>query len=168
MPIDPIIDPAGFDPAAIEIPIEAIRAVNAQRGTFEHLDGILRFDPDEKLIVGVRHIRPDAFWVPDHVPGRPLLPGVLMLESLAQICSYYYQRVWRAAEKGSFFGWAGLEDVRFRAAVLPGETLILAARPEELRDRRAVFACQAFSNGRCVVEAKVIGMPVRDARWTGK
>lgn len=167
MPIEPIIDPAAYDPAAIDVPLTQIREVNAQRGTFEQLDGILRFDPEVKLIVGVRHIRPDAFWVPDHVPGRPLLPGVLMLESLAQLCSYYYNRVWDPNDK-RFFGWGGLEGVTFRAAVLPGETLILAARADELRDRRAIFTCQAFSKGRCVVEAKIIGMVVRDARWTGK
>ena len=165
MPIEPIIDPAVYDPAAIEIPLTEIRQVNQQRGTFEQLDGILRVDLDQKIAVGVRHVRKDAFWVPDHVPGRPLLPGVLMLESLAQLCSYYYHRAWQEGEGGRFFGWGGLEEVSFRGAVLPGETMLLAVRNEELRARRARFLTQAFVGSKCVIEATIIGMPIQDPRW---
>jgi len=164
LPIEPIIDPTRYDAAAIAISIDEVRAINRHRGSFEQLDGLLELDLERKLAVGVRHVRPDAFWVADHFPGQPILPGVLMIESLAQLCSYYFHRAITDGA-GRTMGFGGLEGVSFRGAVLPGQTMILAARNCELRPRRAQFHCQGFVSGKCVVEATVIGMPIMDKAW---
>ncbi len=161
MPITaPLIVPTDFDVERIAIPIEEIRRSNPHRGSMEQLDGILRFDPEQKLVVGIRRIRPDAFWTEGHFPGNPILPGVLMVESQGQLCTYYYMRVWRR-EDGRPLGFAGLDGWRFRAPVRPGDTLLLVAKALDLRERRAEFATQTFCGTKLVAEGNIIGMPVR-------
>lgn len=164
MPIHPLVDPADYVERTITIPMEEIRKVNPQRGDFEHLDGLYECDLESKIAVGVRHIPTDPFWAAGHIPGNPLLPGVLMLESLAQVCSYYFHQAMQP-DPSKFFGWGGLEGVSFRGAVLPGDTMILAVRNLECRARRAKFDTQGFVNGRCVVEAQVTGLVVQDPRF---
>lgn len=159
MPIEPIIDPADYDPAAIVVPIEELRRVNPQRGNFEQLDGVLALDIPRQLAVGVLRVPAAPFWAPDHMPGRPLLPGVLMLDALAQLGSYYHHVAHGAAD-GRMFGWSGLEQVTFRRTVRPGQTVLYATRCLEARSRQARFHGQGFVDGHCVVDAVVVGMAI--------
>ena len=123
----------------------------------EHLDGVVRVDLDEGLIVGYKDVRDDEFWVRGHIPGRPLLPGVIMCEAAAQLCSYYYKE---AIGLGEFLGFGGMEAVKFRQAVEPGSRLVLVAKAERVSQRRATFRCQGFVDGRMVFEGTIIGMPM--------
>ena len=161
MPITPIVDPADYDPSAIVVPIEALRRANPQRGNFEQLNGLLALDLARQVAVGVYRVPDEPFWAPDHMPGHPLLPGVLMLDALAQLGGYYTYAAGGVGE-GRLFGWSGLEQVTFRRAVRPGQTVIYAARCLELRSRRARFHGQGFVDGHCVVDAIVVGMPFAD------
>ena len=68
---------------------EAIRQVNPQRFEMEQLTAIVYVDPVNHVIVGYKDVRHDEFWVRGHMPDYPLLPGVLMCEAAAQLCSYY-------------------------------------------------------------------------------
>jgi len=164
MPITFLVDPAEYIERAITIPMEEVRVHNPQRGDFEHLDGLYECNLETKIAVGVRHIPTDPFWAAGHIPGNPLLPGVLMLESLAQVCSYYFHKA-MTPDPSKFFGWGGLEGVSFRGAVMPGETMILAVQNLECRPRRAKFDTQGYVNGKCVIQAQVTGLIVQDPRW---
>ena len=93
-----------------------------------------------------------------HVPGRPLLPGVLAVEALAQTCTFYYALV--TPEDGRFMGFGAVDGVKFRGTIVPGDRLVLATRALEIRSRRCVFDAQAMVGDRLVVEAKITGMPV--------
>ncbi|MFQ5956622.1 MAG: 3-hydroxyacyl-ACP dehydratase FabZ family protein, partial [Candidatus Brocadiales bacterium] len=81
MPPKLLADLKGIDIEKPEIGIDEIRAVNPHRFEMEQLTGILRFDPENKLIIGFKDIKPNEFWVRGHIPGRPLMPGVLMVEA---------------------------------------------------------------------------------------
>src|SRR5439155_1423154 len=83
-------------------------------------DAIVLLDPENHRIVGYKDVRADEFWVRGHMPGMPLLPGVLMCEAAAQLCSYYIMTQGLMGE-GNIVGFGGLENVRFRAAVRPVE-----------------------------------------------
>src|SRR3954454_17220729 len=76
---------------------EQIRAANPQRGDMEHLNGITWAKPEDGLIIGFKDVRPDEFWVAGHIPGRPLLPGVLMFEAGAHTAAWEGARL-RGAE----------------------------------------------------------------------
>ena len=58
---------------------EAIRRLQLSAvGRWEHLNGVVYVDPEPGRMVGYKNVREDEFWVPWHIPERPLLPGVLM------------------------------------------------------------------------------------------
>jgi 3-hydroxyacyl-[acyl-carrier-protein] dehydratase len=159
-----LFDLTRVDMGKVEVPIEEIRRVNRQRYEFEQVDGIFRAFPEEGVVVGYKDVRPDEFWVRGHVPGMPLFPGVLMIEAAAQLCSYYKGKY---DPSPGFFGFGGVEEVRFRASVKPGEKLILVGKAVQIHPRRSIFATQAFVNGRLVFEATIIGITIKDPSGDG-
>jgi 3-hydroxyacyl-[acyl-carrier-protein] dehydratase len=160
MPPPPLIDVTQFDYDHPLVDLEGIRAVVPQRHEMEQLTGIVHIDRENHLIVGFKDVRPDEFWVRGHMPGYPLMPGVLMCEAVAQLSSYYVTIAGLLA--GDFVAFGGIEDVKFRGVVRPGDRLILAAKATEIRPgRRAKFYGQAFVGKTMVFEGTVIGVPFR-------
>jgi 3-hydroxyacyl-[acyl-carrier-protein] dehydratase len=101
---------------------EAICKVNPQRFEMQQLDGILWYDKEKRLILGYKDVRGDEFWVRGHIPGRPVMPGVIMVEAAAQLSSFFTKQVYE--EKG-FIGFAGIDTAKFRSIVEPGQRLYL-------------------------------------------
>ena len=135
--------------------IEEIRSVIPQRFEFEQLTGVCKYLPEEKIIVGIRQVQPDEFWVRGHIPGNPLLPGVLMLESAAQLCSFYCGKY---NGDTRFFGFAAIDGVKFRCTVVPGDRLVLIGSPLKMSARRMVFYCQGVVREKLVFEAELTGV----------
>lgn len=154
---DILTDLSTLDLNKTTIDIEAIRAIIPHRYEMEQLDGIIKFDPENKIIVGYKDISHNEFWVRGHIPGRPLMPGVMMLEAAAQLCTYYYKKT---LQDDRFLGFGGIDKVKFRGKVIPGDKLILIARNKELRSRRAIFDTQGVVDGKLVFEGVIIGMVV--------
>ena len=153
----PLVDLSALDLSQTEIGIEAIRKFNAQRFEMEQLNGIVKYDPNTQTMVARKDVTDDEFWCRGHIPSRPLLPGVLMLEAAAQACSFYYKQV--TGVEG-FLGFAGINDVKFRGTVEPGDKLYILIHNIELKKRRAIFETQGVVNGKMVFEAVIIGMPI--------
>ncbi|OOP57895.1 MAG: hypothetical protein AYP45_00825 [Candidatus Brocadia carolinensis] len=154
---DILIDLSTLDLNKSAIDIETIRGVIPHRYEMEQLSGIINFDPDQKIIVGYKDVSDKEFWIRGHIPGRPLMPGVLMLEAAAQLCTYYYKKT---TQDDRFLGFGGIDRVKFRGKVVPGDKLILIAKNKELRSRRAIFDTQGVVDGKLVFEAVIIGMVV--------
>ncbi|NOZ24341.1 MAG: beta-hydroxyacyl-ACP dehydratase [Planctomycetes bacterium] len=157
MPPQLLVDLDEIDLSQVEVSIEGVRECNAQRYEMEQINGIIKFDTDNRYVVAYKNVRDDEFWVRGHIPGRPLLPGVLMAEAAAQACTYYYKR---CTNDDRFLGFGGLDKVKFRGTVVPGDRLIIIAKNVELKRRRAVFETQGVVDGRLVFEGIVTGMPV--------
>ncbi|HUU10307.1 MAG TPA: 3-hydroxyacyl-ACP dehydratase FabZ family protein [Phycisphaerae bacterium] len=152
-----LVDLTTIDLDRVVMPIEEIRRFNPHRYEMEQLTAIAHLDREAGQIVAVRDVRDDEFWVRGHIPGRPLLPGVLMIEAAAQMCSVYYKCV---SEDPRFLGFGGVDGVKFRGQVVPGDRLVLLGQALELRDRRAVFNTQGVVGNRLVFEARITGMPI--------
>jgi 3-hydroxyacyl-[acyl-carrier-protein] dehydratase len=157
MPPQLLYDIAGIDIDRVLFDQEAIRQVNPQRGDMEHLNAIAYVDSDLHRIVGYKDVRHDEFWVPGHIPGRPLLPGVIMIEAAAQLAGFYTAkyRGWTG-----FVGFGGADGIRFRQAVTPGQRLHMIAQRDWERHGRMSCRVQGLVNGNLVFEAGIIGAQV--------
>jgi 3-hydroxyacyl-[acyl-carrier-protein] dehydratase len=92
------------------------------------------------------------------MPDFPLLPGVLMCEAAAQLCSYYVATP--GLMQGDFIGFGGMENVRFRSIVRAGDRVVLVGKAEKIHRRQTVFAIQGFVGTTMVFHAD-IGVPRR-------
>jgi 3-hydroxyacyl-[acyl-carrier-protein] dehydratase len=159
-----LVDLAAVDLEGEVLGLEEIRRHNPHRHEMEQLSAILHLDTEAQQIVASKEVRDDEFWVRGHIPGRPLLPGVLMVEAAAQMCSVYYKVV---RQDTRFLGFGGVEGVKFRGQVVPGQRLLLLGQAVEIRSRRAVFDTQGVVRDeadpqefKLVYEGRIIGMPI--------
>jgi 3-hydroxyacyl-[acyl-carrier-protein] dehydratase len=157
MPAKSIIDPGSIDLQATIFGPEEIRRRNSQRHEMEMLDRIVHFDPETRTIAGVHVVREDAFWVRGHFPDRPILPGVLMIETAGQLCSFYFGE---DLDADGILGFAACEDVRFRGVVVPGSELLMVGEVTALRSKMAKFSAQGYVEGERVFEGTVVGMKI--------
>jgi len=128
------------------------------RFEFMVLDGVALVDRKGRRLLAYADIRPDSWWVRGHVPGRPLLPGVLMLEMAAQTAAIGARLL---ADHEGFIGFGGVEGCKFRDTVTPPARLYLAAMGDEYRPRRIVSRTQGICDGKLVFEARVTGVTIR-------
>jgi 3-hydroxyacyl-[acyl-carrier-protein] dehydratase len=156
MPPAPLIDSDAIDTSKVLFGVDEIRQGNPQRFEMEQLSAIVHFSPDEKLIVGYKDLGPEEFWVRGHMPGYPLMPGVMMCEAAAQLCSFYCHAVGVIRE--GFLGFGGMEDVRFRGPVRPGDRLLVAAKAIKIHRHQMIFDTQGFVGNNMVFHARIIGM----------
>lgn len=157
-----MVPPLVFDISSIDLnhvmyDAQAIERINPHRGAMRLIDGIIHHDPATRRVIAYKDVRDDEFWVPGHIPGRPLYPGVLMVESAAQVASFATLMDFTDQK---FMGFAGVDEVKFRGQVVPGDRLILLGEPTDFRRRRVVCTAQGLVNGTLVFEAKIIGMPM--------
>jgi 3-hydroxyacyl-[acyl-carrier-protein] dehydratase len=152
-----LYDISRVDMDKIVVPIEEIRKVIPQRFEMEMLSGIVHIDEPVDTIIGVKEVTDHEFWVRGHIPGRPLMPGVMMIECAAQLCAFWTMK--KQPQMG-FIGFARCNDVIFRGTVVPPNKLYMIAQMTEMTRRRAVAKCQGLVDGTLVFEATVTGMSV--------
>jgi 3-hydroxyacyl-[acyl-carrier-protein] dehydratase len=93
-----------------------------------------------------------------HMPDYPLLPGVLMCEAAAQMVSWY--TITSGLKVGDFLAFGGMEDVRFRGPVRPGDRLLLIGKGRRVHRRQTIFNVQGFVGNSLVFHADIIGVPI--------
>ena len=155
----PILDSSEYDLNHVVADIEEIRRFIPQRHEMEQLTAIVYDDVETNIVVGYKDIRDDEFWVRGHMPGMPLMPGVIMCEAAAQLSSFHTQR--HNLLGAEMVGFGGLEDVRFRGTVVPGDRLVIAVQLLKVRRGRMIVArFQGLVDDQIVVEGKIKGIPI--------
>ena len=154
MPPKFLFDLSGIDLNRVVYDQEAIRAMNPQRGDMEQLNAIVHCDAATHRIIGYKDIKDDEFWVAGHIPGRPLYPGVLMIEAGAQLACFYTKQVLRWE---GFIGFGGVDNVKFRQQVTPGCRLYVIGERKWERHRRIGCDIQGMVNGNLVFESQIVG-----------
>jgi 3-hydroxyacyl-[acyl-carrier-protein] dehydratase len=159
MPPENHFDLSQLDLSRVVADKEAIRRANPQRFEFEQLDAIVHLDTSQHVVIGYKDVRVDEFWVRGHMPSYPLLPGVLMCEAAAQLWAYYIRT--QSVMGGDFMGFSGLENVRFRKPVFPGERLVLVGKAIRLHRRQTLCNVQGFVNNAMVFHGDILGVPMQ-------
>ena len=102
--------------------VEEIRQLLPHRYPFALVDRIIDYVPGKKA-VGLKNVTINQPFFPGHIPSRPLMPGVLIVESMAQVGGVILTQL--PGMKGKFFAFAGIDKTRFRRPVVPGDQLIM-------------------------------------------
>jgi 3-hydroxyacyl-[acyl-carrier-protein] dehydratase len=159
MPQQPLYDFTQFNFDKPVFTLADIRRINPQRHEMEQLTAIVHIDQANHGIVGYKDVTEEEFWIAGHMPGFPLMPGVILCECAAQLASFYARKY--ELVEGDYLGFGGMEHVRFRSPVMPGCRLILMARVTRVRKkRRAEFEFQGFVGNRMVFSGEMIGVPI--------
>lgn len=139
--------------------LDEIRKYNPQRFEMEQLTGVLYENMDEGVAVAYKDITDEDFWTRGHMPNMPLMPGVVMLEACAQACSFFCQK--NDMLGADMLGFGGLDEVRFRDPVTPGDRLIIICKLiKARRNRMVVCHFQGVVNGNLAVEGILRGIPI--------
>lgn len=133
----------------------AIARYLPHRGPIAMIDALIWRDGVPNAAVAVAHIPKDVWWRDGHIPGTPLMPGVLMIEAAAQVASLiYYMR----SQKNWFAGFTRINDVTFRGQVRPGDDLYLVCVGQKYNPKRFVTSVQGVVDGQVVFDGEISGM----------
>jgi 3-hydroxyacyl-[acyl-carrier-protein] dehydratase len=152
------VDFSQFDCDKVLVGRDEIMQVNPHRFEMMLLDGILY--QTEEFIVGYKDVSDKEFWVRGHFPGRPLMPGVLMCECAAQLSSYFALTN-NMVSKGNV-GLGGLDQIRFRGPVVPGNKLIIMMKRNRFR-HNVIFTSefQGYIDRNLVVDGVITGVVLK-------
>jgi len=157
MPPEVMFDVSTVDDGRILYDLNTIKEINPQRFEMEQLTAIVHMDTAQNLIVGYKDVTDSEFWVRGHMPGFPLMPGVIMCEAGAQLIGLYAKKNLLVA--GSFIVFSGMDAVRFRGQVKPGDRFWLVGKATRVNRRQITFDVQGFASGKMVFEGTLNGMP---------
>ena len=116
----------------IALPLDraAIEAILPHREPFLLIDEVLELEPGER-VVALKRVRGDEWFFRGHFPGRPVMPGVLIVEAMAQTGAVAVLS--EEDNRGRIALFAGIDDTRFKRIVEPGDELTLTCEVESVR-----------------------------------
>jgi 3-hydroxyacyl-[acyl-carrier-protein] dehydratase len=109
---------------------DTIEEIIPHRPPFLLLDEVIELEPGRR-VVALREVRADDWWFPGHFPDRPVMPGVLIVEAMAQAGAVAV--LIEEENRGKIAFFAGIDDCRFKRVVEPGEMLTLTCEIDTVR-----------------------------------
>jgi UDP-3-O-[3-hydroxymyristoyl] N-acetylglucosamine deacetylase / 3-hydroxyacyl-[acyl-carrier-protein] dehydratase len=149
---------AGVRAAFIQQPeppldINAIKKILPHRYPFLFIDKIVELETDRKA-VGIKNVTINDYFFKGHFPNRPIMPGVLIIEAMAQIAGVLMLSKPENAGKLAYF--MSIDKVKFRKAVTPGDQLILEAEVVKIKSKTGQVHTKALVNDSVVSEADLM------------
>ena len=136
----------------------AIQAILPHRYPFLLVDRIVELTPGER-IVGVKQVTINEPFFQGHFPGAPVMPGVLIVEAMAQVGAVYALRQIEDRERKLVL-FSGIDNARFRRPVVPGDTLVLTVTPLRVGGRVQRMRGEAHVSGQLAAEADIMSVVV--------
>ncbi|MCI5751277.1 MAG: 3-hydroxyacyl-ACP dehydratase FabZ [Oscillospiraceae bacterium] len=131
---------------------EQIKEIIPHRDPFLLIDSVIELEPGVKC-VAEKYMSPDEFWFKGHFPDYPVVPGVLMIEMLAQAGCVAMLSLPENKGKTGFFG--GIKEAKFRRQVVPGDTLRLETEIIKVKGPIGIGKAIASVNGEKAVVAEI-------------
>lgn len=136
-----------------ELGIEQIKQILPHREPFLFVDQILYLEKGKRA-VGLKTLKADDYFFKGHFPGRPIMPGVLIIEAMAQVGGVMMLSLSENLGKLAFF--LSCNNVKFRKTVLPGDKLILKVETLKLKARTGIVKAEAYVEDALVAEAELM------------
>ena len=140
-------------PGKGQLDINDIKQILPHRYPFLLVDKIVEME-DGKRIVGIKNVTAGEQFFIGHFPGRPVMPGVLVIEAMAQTAGVLMLS--RKENRGKLAYFMSINNVKFRRVVMPGDQLRLEVEVTRLKRRTGQVHTQALVNGRVVCEADLM------------
>ncbi|MEW6172793.1 MAG: 3-hydroxyacyl-ACP dehydratase FabZ [Bacillota bacterium] len=133
--------------------LEQIKSIIPHRYPFLLVDRVLELEPGRRA-VGIKNVTVNEFFFPGHYPDNPVMPGVLIIEALAQVAAVAVLSLETYRGKVPLF--AGINDARFRRQVIPGDVLRLEVEILKFKMSVGKARCRAWVDEELAAEAELI------------
>ena len=140
--------------------IVEIQKILPHRYPFLLVDRVLELDPG-KSIVGIKNVTFNEPFFPGHFPGRPIMPGVLMVEAMAQVAGVLVYKSTTESDDNLVY-FMSIEKAKFRKPVTPGDQLRLEVQALQSRGKVWKFKGEAKVDGKVVCEAEFMAMTTKE------
>lgn len=141
------------------IDIERIMRMIPHRYPFLLIDRVIELLPGESA-VGIKNVTINEPFFQGHFPGKPVFPGVLIIEAMAQTSAVLVVEALGASAEGKLVYFMSIDEARFRKPVSPGDTMRIRVVKQQNRRNVWKFGCEATVDGQLVAEAVVCAMIV--------
>ncbi len=135
--------------------IQAIMNYLPHRYPFLLVDRVLEIVPGEK-IVALKNVTMNEPFFQGHFPGTPIMPGVLIIEAMAQAGGVLFSSEQLKEQQGSLFYFMGMDKVKFRKPVVPGDQIIFEVKIIRQRSKVVKMAGTATVDQKVVAEAELM------------
>ena len=136
-----------------ELDVDEIKKILPHREPFLFVDKILTLEKGKRA-VGIKNLSSQDYFFKGHFPGRPIMPGVLIIEAMAQVGGV--MMLSPKENRGKLAYFLACDNVKFRKTVLPGDELLLEVSASKLKTKTGLVKAKAFVNGKLVAEADLM------------
>ncbi|WP_446898102.1 3-hydroxyacyl-ACP dehydratase FabZ [Clostridium sp. LBM24168] len=139
----------------VNLGIEEIKKIIPHRYPFLLIDRVTYMEPGKKVIA-YKNVTANEYFFQGHFPGKPVMPGVLIIEALAQAGAVAILNKDEFKNKIAFFG--GINKAKFRQMVIPGDTLTLVVEIVKIKGPAGIGKAIAYVKDKKVAEAELMFM----------
>jgi len=139
----------------LEFDIQGILEMLPHRYPFLLVDRVIKLTPNDR-IVALKNVTINEPFFQGHFPGKPVMPGVLIIEAMAQVGGILAYQTAPPEKRNRLIYFMGMDNVRFRKMVLPGDQIIFEAKILKFRSKVAKMSGTAMVDDQLVAEAELL------------